>query len=95
MIRNKKGKKNMVADALSRKSVLLSSLSTKLLGFEYVKDLYATDPDFSSVYAATEQGAFNKFYRHEGFLFRVNQLCVPACSLRELLVRESHSELLV
>ena len=81
VIRYKKGKENVVADVLSHRYVLLSSLSTKLLGFEYVKDLYATDPDFLSVYIATKQGAFNKFYRHE-----INQLCVPACSLRELLV---------
>ena len=80
-----------MADALSRRSVLLTSLDTKLLGFEYIKDLYSTDPNFSSVYAATEQGAFNKFYRHNGFLFRENKICVPQCSLRELLVRESHS----
>ena len=55
VIRYKKGKENVVADALSRKSVLFSSLSTKLLGFDYLKDLYATDPDFSSVFATTEQ----------------------------------------
>ena len=81
----------MVADALSRRSVLLTSLHTKLLGFEFIKDLYSTDPDFSSVFAATEQGAFNKFYRHDGFLFCESRLCVPQSSLRELLTRESHS----
>ncbi|XP_044489105.1 uncharacterized protein LOC123213695 [Mangifera indica] len=28
--------------------------------------------------------------RHEGFLFRRDKLCVPICSIRELLVRETH-----
>ncbi|XP_071928102.1 uncharacterized protein [Coffea arabica] len=28
--------------------------------------------------------------RHEGFLFKENRLCIPNCSLRELLVREAH-----
>ena len=31
-----------------------------------------------------------KFFRHEGFLFWENKLCVSNFSLRELLVRESH-----
>ena len=31
------------------------------------------------------------FYnRHKGFLFKRDKLCVPICSIRELLVRESH-----
>jgi hypothetical protein len=34
--------------------------------------------------------ACGKFYRHDGFLFRESKLCVPMCSLRELLVREAH-----
>ena len=67
VIRYKQGKDNVVADALSRRSVLLTSLDTKLLGFEYIKDLYATDTDFSSIFAATEHATFNKFYRHQGF----------------------------
>ncbi|XP_057485167.1 uncharacterized protein LOC130771560, partial [Actinidia eriantha] len=28
--------------------------------------------------------------RYEGFLFRENKLCVPNCSMRDLLLRESH-----
>ena len=53
--------------------------------------MYATDPDFGNVYIACEHPSFQKIYRHEGFLFRGSQICVPACSLRELFVHESHS----
>ena len=90
VIRYKQGKENVVADALSRRYALLSILDTKMLGFEYIKDLYAQDSDFCDVFNACEKVAFGKFYRHDGFLFRENKLCVPMCSLRELLVREAH-----
>lgn len=91
VIRYKQGKDNVVADALSRRYALITTLSSKLLGFEHLKEMYATDSDFGNVYNACEHAAFKKFYRHEGFLFRGHQICVPSCSLRELLVRESHS----
>ena len=91
VIKYKQGKDNVVADALSRRSSLLNLMHTKVLGFEYLKELYSVDPDFSDIFSATVQGAFNKFYREDGFLFRANRLCVPQCSLRELIVREAHS----
>uniref|UniRef100_A0A2N9HCD5 Reverse transcriptase domain-containing protein n=1 Tax=Fagus sylvatica TaxID=28930 RepID=A0A2N9HCD5_FAGSY len=50
VIHYKQGKENIVADALSRRYVLLTSMSAKMLGFEYVKDMYANDADFSDVY---------------------------------------------
>ena len=90
VIRYRQGKENVVADALSQKYALLSTLDIKLLGFEYIKDLYAHDSDFGNVFNACEKVAFGKFYRHNQFLFRENKLCVPMCSLRELLVREAH-----
>ena len=46
----KQGKENIVADALSWRYVLLTSMSAKMLGFEYVKDMYADDVNFSDVY---------------------------------------------
>jgi hypothetical protein len=90
VIHYKKGKENVVADALSRRYSLLSTLNSRLLGFEHIKELYENDSDFGSVFIACEKSAFQKFYRHDGFLFREDKLCVPICSLRELLVRESH-----
>ncbi|KAL6327536.1 hypothetical protein AAG906_021627 [Vitis piasezkii] len=90
VIKYKQGKENIVADALSRRYALVSTLNAKLLGFEYVKELYANDDDFASVYGACEKTAFGKFYRLDGYLFRENRLCVPNSSMRELLVREAH-----
>src|SRR5215813_9441168 len=91
VVRYKQGKENIIADALSRRYALLTSVGSKLLGFEYIKDMYATDSDFGDIYLACEKGALDRFYRHDDYLFRENKLCVPNCSMRELLVREAHS----
>ena len=91
VIRYKQGKENVVADALSRRYALISTLDAKLLGFEHIKELYPLDQDFCDEYRNCEGKALGKFFRHEDFLFRENKLCVPNCSLRDLLVRESHS----
>ncbi|XP_058006770.1 uncharacterized protein LOC131182138 [Hevea brasiliensis] len=91
VIQYKQGKENVVADVLSRRYTLLSMLDARLLGFEHVKEMYANDDDFGKVFAFCEHAAYDKFYRHNGFLFRENKLCVPKCSIRELLVKESHA----
>ena len=69
VIRYKQGKENIVADALSRRYVLISTLDDKLLGFEHIKEFYPLDQYFSNEYACCEKGANDKFFRHEGFLF--------------------------
>ena len=83
VIRYKKGKDNIVADALSRRYTLLSTLEAKVLGFEHVKDLYENDNDFAPLYGECEKSAFGKFYRLDGYLFKENKLCVPNSYMRE------------
>ena len=80
----------MVADALSQRYVLLTSLGSKILVIEYVKDMYANVVDFTDVYMACDKTTFEKFYKHDGYLFRGNKLCKLNSSMRELLVHEAH-----
>ena len=46
--------------------------------------------DFTKIYKACRHSAFDKFYMMDDYLFKKNRLCVPASSLHELLVRETH-----
>ena len=90
VIKYKKGTENIVADALSCRHVLLHTMNTRLLGFEYMKQLYDNDSDFAEIYKACGHSTSGKFYLMDGYLFKQNRLCAPASSLRELLVREAH-----
>lgn len=86
MIQYKQGKENIMANALSRRYIVISTFYTKLLGFERVKELYAHEVDFANVYKAYEHVAFHEFYRHEGILLKKNKFCVLNYSLCKLLV---------
>jgi hypothetical protein len=47
---HKKGKKNVITDALSRRYTMLSQLDYKIICLESTKELYATDVDFKDAY---------------------------------------------
>ena len=72
----KQSKKNVVADTLSRRYVLISILNAKLLGFKDIKELYPDDRDFNVEYQACEKTAVGKYFKYDGYLFRENKLCV-------------------
>ena len=71
------------------------SLNAKLLGFEFVKELYVEDFDFSHAFVACWKRAFEKFHRMYGSLFRENKSCIPSYSMHELLVWEAHGRALM
>lgn len=76
IIKYNKGKENVVVNALSRRYALLWTLNARLLGFEYVKDLYANDDDFSSIYHVCEKDDFGKFYRLDVYLKKISFVCL-------------------
>ena len=80
----------MVADALSRRYTLISTMEAKIMGFEFIKNSYGTDLDFQEAFRNTTQGAFSSYYQHDGFLFKEKKLCIPQGSMREFLLREAH-----
>ena len=90
VIKHKKGKGNIVADALLRRHFLLSMLETKMIGFDCLKEMYEGDDTFGEIFKNCENFSKDGFYRYEGYLFKENKLCVPKCSTRNLLACEAH-----
>ena len=91
MVRHKKGSDNVVADALSRRYVLMTSLDARLHGFCLLKDLYASDHDFGVIYGiCLGVKEHDTYFIDDGFLFRAGLLCIPKSSVRDLLIKEAH-----
>lgn len=49
-IKHRAGKENKVADALSRKSSLLTLLSSEIVAFKHLPCLYEEDTDFGDIW---------------------------------------------
>jgi hypothetical protein len=91
IIMHKKGKENVIADALSRRCTMLSQLDHKNFGLESIKELYATDVDFKDAYENCREGrTWNKNVLQDNLLYRANKLCVPASSVHLLFLQEAH-----
>ncbi|GJS03754.1 putative CCCH-type zinc finger family protein [Tanacetum coccineum] len=61
-----------------------------VLGFERIKELYQEDGFFSKVIYQCTNGPYKEFIFQEGFLFHGNRLCIPECSLRFEIIKETH-----
>eukprot|EP00253_Pinus_taeda_P015928 PITA_15928 len=91
------GQANKVADALSRKALLLQESVVQVFGFEHLWDLYQMDTDFREAYEVCQNPLIRgnspwlDYNIQEKLLFKGGQLCIPNCSIRENIIREKHS----
>ncbi|KAL8103898.1 hypothetical protein AgCh_028192 [Apium graveolens] len=67
-VKHKSGQQNKVADALSRRASLLISMKAEVIGFDYLKDLYAEDEDFGETWVKITKSGLkvNDFHLEEG-----------------------------
>ncbi|GJS92033.1 RNA-directed DNA polymerase [Tanacetum coccineum] len=92
VIKHKSGASNKVADALSRKTTLLVTISNEVVGFDSIKELYASDEDFGNIWMELETKQHRgEFILLDGYLFKGNRLCIPKTSLRIQLIKEVHA----
>ncbi|WVZ93815.1 hypothetical protein U9M48_039770 [Paspalum notatum var. saurae] len=91
LIKHKKGKDNVIADALSRRYTMLLQLDHRIFGLESIKEQYAYDEDFKDIMLHCKEGrTWDKYMINDGFVFRANRLCILVGSVRLLLLQEAH-----
>nr|GEW23027.1 RNA-directed DNA polymerase [Tanacetum cinerariifolium] len=90
-IRHKAGSANVIADALSRRHVLTSSLQIQVPGFDTFRALYQDDPDFHTICSSCATTPFRDFSKQHGYLFKGRRVWIPMCSLRDSIILESHA----
>lgn len=79
-----------MANALSRRALVLSDLLVTVPGLELLADLYPSDPYFGPILTRVATGELFGFVHLDGLLFKGMHLCVPDCSLRLKLISELH-----
>ena len=91
-LKHKSGITYKVVDVLRKRASLWTTLHTKVVRFDCLKELYENDEDFGDVWGKCQQThtTVNSIYVQDGFLFRGNQLCIPKSSLREQIIKELH-----
>lgn len=70
VIKHKTGSQNQVADALSRRHILLSTLQVSVVGFEILKILYKGDAYFGAIWEECSKGSYKKVFQQDDYLFK-------------------------
>nr|GEV04109.1 zf-CCHC domain-containing protein [Tanacetum cinerariifolium] len=78
---------------LSRKTSLLVSISSEILSFDSIKELYAIDEGFGNIWMELKTKQHRgEFLSLDGYLFKGNSLCIPKTSVKSQLVKEIHAK---
>ena len=80
-----------MADALSRRHSLLTTLFCEITSFDLLPESYGMDPFFSKMLNDVNDGKSIDYLMMNGYLFKGNQLCLPKGSLRLFVIEELHN----
>ena len=90
VLKHRSGKSNRVADALSRRQLLLVVMQVEVVGFDELKNLYPKDFDFAKAWKACKEPItldktkWLDYLIQDGMLFKGSQLRIPRSSEGEL-----------
>lgn len=77
-----------ITDALRKRQALLSTMQSRVLGFDSFKQHYENDAFFGDIWKRCMIAPFKEYVMQEGFLFRGNKLCISDCSLHAMIITE-------
>ena len=95
LIKHKSRVTNKLTNALSRRCPLLTEIKVEALGFDDMKELYDTDPDFSKAWREcralnlmNHTSKYDEYLIQEGMLFTGIQFCIPRSPMIVNLIKK-------
>lgn len=95
-MKHKKGVANKVANALSKRNLVVQTIQLESTGIHAIKDQYVEDENFKEPYQSCKAmtGRYNTdfcdFLIQDGFFFKGSLLRIPRGSVRENIIQEKH-----
>ena len=87
-IKHKTSKSNRIVDVLSKRATLLSTMASRVIAFDALKETYAIEDDFSTIWAkCSSQENSEDFLISYGYLFKNSRLYIPKTSLGEVIIK--------
>jgi hypothetical protein len=97
VIKHTSGIANKVADAFSKRCLILQEFQVETLGFKRLKEMYQEDPNFKEVDEAFENSLLREINQRMEYLIqnelllKGSRLCILKCSMMDNLMKEKHS----